>query len=849
MVVVAGTARVRTMDTSKAKDAVKQYFDQWGLYQNIGLYGLDGAALYRTDGNTFSIAGQPSLQRAIQDTPSISGPLRSAATGQMVLVVAAPVEVDNKVAGVVSGEIPLSTLEGLLQLARLGSTGDVYLIDRNRAVLTVSRMGRGLQLADEAKAATVTVESFGAQQVGTNTFGVSEYSVTYHAAGSPDSRREVVGAYHSLARISWGLLAEQDQAEAFAATTVLRNITLAVVTPIRDMTQVAQALAGGDAGQTVTFQSRDEVGWLAAAFRDMLVYLQRMTQAANQIADGDLTVSVAPASEKDILGHAFERMIQQVRETVGQVAENAAGVGAAAKRLTEAADLAGQATAQQTAAATRTAASMDEMKRAIDGVALGAQEQSAAVARATTVTAQITAAITKVASYTQSVAQESTGAARAAREGAQVVAETAHGMESLKAKVGVSSAKVQEMGKRSSEIGVIVETIEDIASQTNLLALNAAIEAARAGEQGAGFAVVAGEVRKLSERAAAATREISGLVRGIQQTAAEATAAMAMGTQEVEQDAGRAIEAGHVLESILTAAEAVKQEAEAAYQATQAMSRLSNDLATATQVVNEVVEQNTAATEEMAAGAGEVARAIETIARVGDDMNTQTLEVTSSAAGLEEMAQALLAAIALFQIGGAGRDLAVSDETAAGALLAGTGFIYRRDFVREQYREAGWQKVLTRLAPDAHRLISGALVPTAKYPQALYAELISAIKAEYGGADPGGLAQQMARYVAKAEARGVYRAIMTANTPEGILGQLPALWRAQAGGGEMRVTPTGRRAVTLVLDHEVDAELCQSSLVGYMEGLLELVGVEHPMVKHTACLHRGGANCRYEVSW
>ena len=153
---------------------------------------------------------------------------------------------------------------------------------------------------------------------------------------------------------------------------------------------------------------------------------------------------------------------------------------------------------------------------------------------------QGTATAYEVAQTTRDIAHDSKA----------IILQTVDKMQSIAAIVEQSAGLVDTLGKQTSGITSIVNTIKEIADQTNLLALNAAIEAARAGESGRGFAVVADEVGKLAERTGKSTGEISRMIADIQAETASVTASMDSGLRAVNEGVALASDAGEAIQKM-----------------------------------------------------------------------------------------------------------------------------------------------------------------------------------------------------------------------------------------------------------------------------------------------------------
>jgi methyl-accepting chemotaxis protein len=457
---------------------------------------------------------------------------------------------------------------------------------------------------------------------------------------------------------------------------VLANLT---TKPLKRMVkEVDQVVKTGDLTVVVEVDTRDEIGQLAESLHFLMEYIKNKSDTAVRISKGDLTENIQTLSETDTLGLAFNLMVNNLNSVLTRVVENSQSLATASGQLEQTAELSGKATeqiantiqqvargiTQETESVSLTSHSVEQMARAIDGVAKGASDQSQAANDTSEVAVKINTDIEQVIQGINVVASNSMDAEKTAIEGKSVMQTNLEGMSAIKNQVALSTGKVEEMGRLSLNIGIILETISDIASQTNLLALNAAIEAARAGEAGKGFAVVADEVRKLAERSSSATKEINELIMNIQRTVADAVNAMHESTTEVDRGVEYSNLANQALATIMASVKTVNDQADKVNSAANNMRKAADDLTSSVERVSAVVEENTAATEEMSAGSQIVVEAIENISSVSEEnsaaveevsasteeLSAQAREVADLAHSAAEIAKALDDAVAMFHL-------------------------------------------------------------------------------------------------------------------------------------------------------------------------------------------------------
>ncbi len=298
---------------------------------------------------------------------------------------------------------------------------------------------------------------------------------------------------------------------------------------------------------------------------------------AERMAAGDLTQTLEVTSKDELgqLAESLNTMGANLRMMFGNIAINTQSLTGSANELSSTATELASGAEQTTAQSNSVAAAAEEMSVNMSGVAASTEQMSINVRVVASAIDQLTASISEIARNAEQAATVASSAAGLAGEG---------------------NTQITALGAAATEIGKVIEVIQDIAEQTSLLALNATIEAARAGDAGKGFAVVATEVKELSKQTAAATEDIRRRIEGIQNSTTRAVRSIGEITEVIKKvnEVSRTI-ASAVEEQSITTREISKNVGETST-AAQAVARgIAESANVSREIVKNIVEVDKAA--------------------------------------------------------------------------------------------------------------------------------------------------------------------------------------------------------------------------------------------------------------
>jgi methyl-accepting chemotaxis protein len=397
--------------------------------------------------------------------------------------------------------------------------------------------------------------------------------------------------------------------------------------------------------------------------------LERMMMAARKMAEGDLTgrVVMDTAGELGQLAEALDGIGQSLRKTLGQVRGVSEVVSNVIEQLSRAGTTVSSGASTIQGRVAETSSSMEEMLASLRGiaenvevlyqsaeessssimemaatndeVAENVQAMAASVEETTSAIEEMTFSIKEVAknidelrdstqetssSISQmdsSIGQVEANANETARlseqvsedakTGVEALRKTMQGMDRIKESSRGAAGVIDSLGRRISEIGNILNVIDDVAEQTNLLALNAAIIAAQSGEHGKGFAVVADEIKDLAERTGASTKEIADLISRVQEESRNAVQVMNQGVRNVEEGVQLGREAEGTLRKINDSAQKSTQMVKAIARATVEQARGSKQVTQAIHRISETVQMISKASNEQAKGGEQIMNSAE----------------------------------------------------------------------------------------------------------------------------------------------------------------------------------------------------------------------------------------------
>ncbi len=342
-------------------------------------------------------------------------------------------------------------------------------------------------------------------------------------------------------------------------------LTRGIVKPISELEESAEKIVSGDFDINITYESKDEMGKLAVAFKNMAAIL------GDVIADASRLLEEMANGNFDVRTRAEERYVGRCQNLLISIRKLNRDLSMTMGQINKSAD--------------QVASGSGQVSSGAQALAQGATEQAAAVQ-------ELAATIANISQQVKDTAEN----ARDAKNQSNMAGDE---VERCNSQMRDMMNAMDEITRSSNEIGKIIKTIEDIAFQTNILALNAAVEAARAGEAGKGFAVVAEEVRSLASKSAAASKDTADLIESSIEAVSRGTEIANATAESLVKVVGDVRTAAGTVDKIADAAE---EQADAVEQVTVGVDQISS-----------VVQTNSATSEQSAAASAELSNQAEVL--------------------------------------------------------------------------------------------------------------------------------------------------------------------------------------------------------------------------------------------
>ena len=461
--------------------------------------------------------------------PGVLGPNLSSTTKELVVILTNPVKRNGRTFGMVGANLSLSQLSNKVAELDIPGSGSAMIVSKNNDI--IAHADKNMVMTKASAISPI----FAPTQL-------AKLAKEDRLAEETLNGEEVFAYAQEIPNTDWALVFTMDKSELMAPVykVLVRQIVTAFIL-------------------LVVFSAF--LYWL---FKVLFSDLVRVSNALQDISKGkgDLRarIEVKRADEIGILAQGFNDFVGHMHGVVERL-----------KALsTDVANEAQQVSNSSTQSASRVATQQQE----IDMVA---------------------SAVTEMASATHEIAGNAEQTAKAAahsvelgQKGSTQVQKSRNSTYELANEVSLATEQISALDHHAQQISGILSTITGIAEQTNLLALNAAIEAARAGEHGRGFAVVADEVRTLSQRTHSSTEEIQKMIELLQEQTSKAVTSMQNSSTKAQTSVADADAATTSLEEIANAIISISDMATQIATAAEEQTAVTNEISQNSEIIRQV---------------------------------------------------------------------------------------------------------------------------------------------------------------------------------------------------------------------------------------------------------------------